>query len=218
MNSELRLPPIDGMETEEAKQALRSVVRERRARDAAQAKARFEDEWIETVLRFTHGRDTVACYVATEHEPPTTRLIDALEHENKTIILPKLGPGLTRAWGVFKGEEDLSQMAPGRPPEPSGEAYSNSILASLDVLVMPALALSHWGERLGQGGGWYDRALKEVGPETLVGAMVYPWEYLDARIPQDDMDMPISYALLPDGWVETGARLDDSPAPHIHIS
>lgn len=207
---------MDGMSTEEAKQALRSVVRERRDRDSVQAKALFEDEWIETVLKFTHGRNTVACYVSTEHEPPTLRLLEALEQENKTLILPKLGPGLTRAWGVFKGLDDLTQMAPGRPPEPSGESFSNSILASLDVLVMPALALSHWGERLGQGGGWYDRALKEIGQETLVGAMIYPWEYVGVPIPQDEMDVSIPYALLPDGWVETGARLDDSPSPEIH--
>lgn len=207
---------MEGMSTEEGKQALRSAVRERRTRDAVQARARFEDDWIEVVLRFTHGRDTVAAYVATDTEPPTERLLEALEHENKTIVLPKLGPGLTRAWGIYKGADDLTQMAPGRPPEPSGEALSNAILASLDVLVMPALAVSHWGERLGQGGGWYDRALKEVGSDTLIGAMIYPWEYIDAAIPQDDMDMPIPYVLLPDGHVETAARLDDSPSPLIH--
>lgn len=203
MNSELRFPDVTGMSPEEGKQAFRAIVRERRNRDAARARELYENQWIETVLEFVHGRDIIACFVATEHEPPTARLLEALAEADKTLILPKLGPGLTRAWGFYRGADDLQQMAPGRPPEPSGPAFDNNYLDNADALIIPALAVSHSGERLGQGGGWYDRALKAVQPDARIGAMVFPWEFMSTPIPQDEMDVRVPYVLTPDEPVAT---------------
>ncbi|QJC22438.1 5-formyltetrahydrofolate cyclo-ligase [Arcanobacterium buesumense] len=201
MNSELRLPDTSGMEIEEAKQAIRAAIRDRR-----KAKAHvFSDEWVEPALEFTYGLKTVACYVSLDSEPPTSLLLDALADSGKTVFLPKLGPGLTRAWGEYRGREDLAQLAPGRPPEPSGGALTNDILRSVDAMIIPGLALSYAGQRMGQGGGWYDRALKTSGVTHRVAQMIFPWEFVNVDLPQDEMDMLVPYALLPDGLVATRA-------------
>ena len=102
-------------------------------------------------------------------------------------------------------------MAPGRPPEPLGEALDPEILAEVGALVIPALAISQRGARLGQGGGWYDRALKKVGPDALVGAMIYPEELLVEHIPQDEMDVSVPYAIHPTTIVRTSAADETFP-------
>ncbi|MFY9263180.1 MAG: 5-formyltetrahydrofolate cyclo-ligase [Actinomycetaceae bacterium] len=213
MDNALTLINTSDAEPDEAKQLLRSAVRKERKRRAKKARRDFSETWIDTVLRFTQGRESVACYVSTPTEPATEDLIDALYDAGKTVVLPKLGPGLTRAWGLYRGRDDLQQLAPGRPPEPSGEAFPNTYLASVDAIIMPALAIAHDGSRLGQGGGWYDRVLKEVRPETLIGAMVFPWEFVDRDLPQEELDVKIPYVILPDRWVSTTAADPDGARP-----
>ena len=94
--------------------------------------------------------------------------------------------------------------APGRPPEPSGEALSSEILSTVDVLIIPATLVDREGRRIGQGGGWYDRVLKQVSSNTRVGAMVYPEEYVDIELPQDPMDRSVAFVILPDRWGACG--------------
>ena len=69
---------------------------------------------------------------------------------------------------------------------------------------MPATLVDRHGRRIGQGGGWYDRVLKQVSPTTRVGAMVFPEEYVDVDLPQDPMDRPVSFVILPDRWGACG--------------
>ena len=49
--------------------------------------------------------------------------------------------------------------------------------------IAPALAVDTTGARLGQGGGWYDRALEHLRPGVPVVALVFPEELYDARQP-----------------------------------
>ncbi|KGF05832.1 5-formyltetrahydrofolate cyclo-ligase [Arcanobacterium sp. S3PF19] len=193
----VKYPNIGALPPEDAKQQLRAQCRQYRRQRCAQEKSRLALQWQKTVLDFTAGAHTVTCFVSTSGEPPTYGLCKALADAGKTLLLPKLGPGLTRSWGYFRGLDDLVQLAPGRPPEPGGAAFDNDILSEVDAMIIPALLVSRFGERLGQGGGWYDRALKCIRPDTAVGAMVFPGEFVDFHLPQDDMDVPVPYAILP---------------------
>lgn len=206
--SSLKFPDVSGIEIEEAKQLLRTTVREHRQQRSRKMLKKLADAWTQPVLEFVGDRQTVACYVSWKFEPSSLAVIEALQAAGKTLLLPKLGPKLTRAWGYYQGEDDLTQMAPERPPEPTGEAYSNEILGGVDALIIPALAVSHTGARLGQGGGWYDRALKQALPDALVGAMIYPEEFTDAYIPQNDLDVLVPYVITPDGISPTEAAAE----------
>ncbi|USR79238.1 5-formyltetrahydrofolate cyclo-ligase [Arcanobacterium pinnipediorum] len=201
MNSALTLPDTSGMDIEEAKQAVRALIRERRKSRAHQ----FSSEWVEPVLQFTDGLDVVTCYVSLPDEPPTGPVLDALAAAGKTILLPKLGPGLTRAWAEYRGKSDLAQLAPGRPLEPSGPALPQDVLADVDAMVIPGLAISASGQRMGQGGGWYDRVLKTDNLTSRIGQMVFPWEFFTTDLPQNELDVLIPYVLLPSGWSATAA-------------
>lgn len=77
---------------------------------------------------------------------------------------------------------------------------------------MPATLVDRQGRRIGQGGGWYDRVLKQISPTTKVGAMVYPEEFVDIPLPQDPMDRPVHYVVLPDRWVPCEFMENDAVA------
>ncbi|MDP9806171.1 5-formyltetrahydrofolate cyclo-ligase [Trueperella bonasi] len=209
--SALSVPNISSMEVEEGKQALRSAIRAHRKQRGKKMLEKFSKEWAQTVLHFVGERELVACYVSVNKEPPTREVVAALCEAGKRVLLPKLGPGLTRSWGLYSPREELVEMAPGRPPEPPGEALGPEVLADVEALVIPALAISHRGARLGQGGGWYDRALKKVSPNALVGAMIYPEELLEESIPQDEMDMRVPYVIHPTAILQTSAAREGCP-------
>ncbi|AWE43368.1 MULTISPECIES: 5-formyltetrahydrofolate cyclo-ligase [unclassified Actinobaculum] len=199
------LPDVSGMDVEDAKQVLRATAREHRSRRPANIRGELGNQWVATAMDFIDDAQIIAVYASVNNEPPTLELCEALIVAGRRVLLPKLGPGLAREWGWYRGADDLAVLAPGRPPEPSGDAIGSEILAEVDVMLVPAMLVDHHGNRIGQGGGWYDRVLKQIRPETRVGAMVYPEEYVDIDLPQCDTDQQVSYVLLPDRWGACGA-------------
>ena len=64
------------------------------------------------------------------------------------------------------------------------------------MVLVPALAVDHAGNRLGRGGGSYDRALARVGPLIPLIALVYDDELLD-HVPTAPHDVPVRAAVSP---------------------
>lgn len=198
-------PAVGVIDPEDAKEALRKAIRsarhlrsERRRLEAATAFAAV----LETVPELREAR-CVAAYVARTFEPSTLPLLELLAARGVTILLPVLGTGLQRDWAAYDGADDLLQRAPGRPPEPGTPRLGAVALQSADVIVAPALAVDTSGARLGQGGGWYDRALEHARPGTPVIAMVFAEEVYDAGtrpLPRQPHDRVVDAVATPEGW------------------
>ena len=137
-------------------------------------------------------------YVSVSQEPSTYPALEALESKGIRILLPKLGPGLARMWAWYEGHDNLVEDAPGRPPAPAGQPLDSTAVEAADVVIVPALAIDPSGNRVGQGGGWYDRMLKQDVNHARIGAMVYPWEMVSMTLPSDGMDVPVKQVILPD--------------------
>jgi 5-formyltetrahydrofolate cyclo-ligase len=60
----------------------------------------------------------------------------------------------------------------------------------LDFVVVPGLAFTASGERLGQGGGYYDRFLSRLSPSCIAVGVV-PATLLVATLPTDPWDIPV---------------------------
>lgn len=198
-------PVHAALDVEDAKIALRGAIRT--ARDARSERRRDEaaKALAEILLTIPDVRDAqrVGLYAARPNEPGTSALMSALDDLGKQILLPVLGAGLQRDWALYAGVDDLLQRAPGRPPEPSTDALGPAALETADVVIAPALAVDTHGNRLGQGGGWYDRALAHVRPGVKVIAVVFPEEIYDAAerpLPREDHDRPVDGVATPQEW------------------
>lgn len=204
MNSQVRqIPAIAGMETSDAKDRLRRELRQQRRKrhshlggghDAACAAL------MEHSLQAVEGMGTIAAYVSVGDEPCTRLLLERLEAEGREVLLPVLGPQLSRCWGRFTGVADLAERAPGRPPEPGGEPLPAEAISAVDALLIPALAIDRSGQRLGQGGGWYDRALPLRREGAPVLAMVYDDELLSTPLPSEGHDQRVDAVITPEQW------------------
>ena len=68
------------------------------------------------------------------------------------------------------------------------------------MVLVPGLAASPAGDRLGRGGGSYDRALSRVPVGTPVGVLLHDDE-LDLVVPTEPHDRPVTHAATPSGIV-----------------
>ncbi|MFD2841710.1 5-formyltetrahydrofolate cyclo-ligase [Populibacterium corticicola] len=198
-------PSEDFTEIEDFKSALRTAIREQRANRSERLRREAAQDFATVLLSIPEVKDahTVALYASRNGEPSTLPILNYLQALDKQILLPVLGSGLQRGWAPYVGEDDLLERAPGRPPEPSTPHLSAEALQAADVIIAPALAVDSRGVRLGQGGGWYDRALLHARAGVQTIALVYPEEIYDAAtmpLPHEDHDLPVHAVATTTHW------------------
>jgi 5-formyltetrahydrofolate cyclo-ligase len=140
---------------------------------------------------------TIAAYVAVGSEPGTAPLLSALLAAGKRIVLPVLLPDGDLDWAAYAGDQDLVPARFGLL-EPVGTRLGPGAVATPDVVLLPGLAVSSRGERLGRGGGSYDRALGRVPVGTFTCVLLYDDE-VGVDVPVEAHDRPVVAAVSPSG-------------------
>ncbi len=194
---------VDAEALEDAKIALRAATTTARSVRKLKKRADAAEAIAAHLLALPELENTrcVSIYASRPTEPGTLPIIETLAARGVRILIPVLGEGLERCWGLFQGMEDLVQHAPERPPEPSGDPLPPEAIAEADVVIAPALAVDGAGTRLGQGGGWYDRVLKGVRPDALIVAVTFSDEVRlgGEPLPRATHDVPVHAVATPDG-------------------
>ncbi|GAA5108458.1 5-formyltetrahydrofolate cyclo-ligase [Alloalcanivorax gelatiniphagus] len=182
-----------------AKTALRDQVRAARKRRPLDAAAAFAADVTHVALGWDEVRRaaTVAAYVSIGSEPGTGLLLDALVAGGKRVLVPVVLPDLDLDWTPYTGRDSLAPAVRGLL-EPTGPRLGVDAVATADVVLVPGLAVSTSGERLGQGGGCYDRALTRVLPGTPVAVVLYDDE-VGLDVPTDPHDVRVGLALTASG-------------------
>ncbi|KRA31058.1 MULTISPECIES: 5-formyltetrahydrofolate cyclo-ligase [unclassified Nocardioides] len=142
---------------------------------------------------------TVAAYVSLGTEPGTTNLLDRLIEAGKRVILPVLLPDNDLDWAVYHGPTSLAPARRGLL-EPVGTPLGVEAIATADVVLVPGVAVSRSGIRLGRGGGSYDRALGRVPVGTPTCVLLYDDEVLP-DVPAEPHDRPVTAAATPGGLI-----------------
>ena len=134
----------------------------------------------------------VATYMSYGTEPQTSDINSAFLRAGKVVLLPRTLKNRDIEWVIWDGSQ--SSLRKNRNvQEPTGESFDH--LDQIDVVVVPALQVDYDGNRIGQGGGSYDRALARVSAwkVALVGAN----EISPQPLPVEPHDQPVSAAATP---------------------
>lgn len=148
-----------------------------------------------------------ALFVPTPLEPDMSLTLGLFERALLPVLLDEAGAPLgAPRWGLWEAGQALVTL--GRPPaQPVGEARGAESLKEADLIVIPALAASVDGTRLGQGGGWYDRALVHRCPGVPVVAVIFDDEVVEAGlIPAEPHDVPVDAIVTPTRTITANAR------------
>jgi len=174
------------------KTTLRAKVTAARAARTEQQRARDRAAIREHVLagcRAGRARpgSTIAVYEPLRTEPGSTELLAALDGAGYHLIVP-----------VTLADRDLDWS----PWSAAGRAEARlgpDAIASAALVLVPAFAVDPTGNRLGRGGGSYDRALARLAAGTPVAALLYRDELLP-EVPVETWDQPVGSVVTPDGW------------------
>jgi 5-formyltetrahydrofolate cyclo-ligase len=149
------------------KNALRRALRARRAAQDPVTLATASAALVAAVLAHPAWRAarSVAAFVGVRGEPDTRPLLAAALTEGRTLWLPRVLHG-SAGLSVLVAVTDLAALAPApfgllEPPPRPGELALPSVTPTspIDLVLVPGLAFSSAGARLGFGAGHYDRLL-----------------------------------------------------------
>jgi 5-formyltetrahydrofolate cyclo-ligase len=122
----------------------------------------------------------------------------ALRARGASVFYPFMGrPDADAGFAEVKEPEELAPRGHGFAEPPDGARAARP--GELDVLVVPALAVSELGYRLGYGSGFYDAVLPRFCPPACSIVVAYDFQLL-AELPTEEQDVPC-------GIVVTDARV-----------
>jgi len=190
------------------KMSLKETLRLKMAGERKAAARARPDAGVHAAARFMDAiapqpGATVGLYHPINDELDTKPLAEALLKNACAIALPVIAG--KSAPLVFRAFARGDALTPGKfgvmtPLETAPEAVP-------DIIVTPLLAFDRFGNRLGYGGGYYDRTLamrREEGPLIAVG-YGYGVQEIDA-LPTTPLDAPLDWIIT-----ERGARRPDRP-------
>jgi len=180
-----------------AKATLRRAVQLRRESRSLAQRTRDDEDRLAVLEAAVGSRPpaTVAAYLSAGAEPGTLQLVGWLAAHRVQVLLPVLSGGRDPAWASYAGPDALRLGRHGIL-EPTGDPLPAAGLVGADLVLCPGLAANERGDRLGRGGGWYDRALAHAAPDTAVWVLLNTDEILPA-IPVHDWDRPVHALLTP---------------------
>ncbi|QBR92342.1 5-formyltetrahydrofolate cyclo-ligase [Nocardioides euryhalodurans] len=145
---------------------------------------------------------TVAAYVSVGREPGTSELLELLREAGKRVLVPLVLPDLDLDWATYEGPASLAPARRGLL-EPLTPRLGPEAVATADAVLLPGLAVSSAGDRLGQGGGCYDRALGRVPVGTFTCVLLHDGE-LGVDVPVEPHDRRVTAAVSAAGVVRLG--------------
>lgn len=133
---------------------------------------------------------TVASYVSFRTEFDTTAFNRALLTSGKRLLLPRMvrNPNDLR----FHEVSDFSAMLPGKWGilEPDAARCVEVETNLIDWILVPGVAFDRRGNRLGYGGGFYDRVLARLTSSAARIAAAFSFQVID-RVPIDATDQTV---------------------------
>lgn len=139
---------------------------------------------------FWKSADIIATTIPMEHEINTKYLISACWDVKKSVVVPKCNHK-TKEMQFYKinSFNDLEKGYFGlqEPIEMKCEKISKE---EIDLVIVPGVAFTYNGERLGYGGGYYDRFL--VGYNNYLAALAYDVQMIE-NIPIEKHDIKIPF-------------------------
>gem|GEM_PF-5100878 len=146
-----------------------------------------------------------ALFLGMGHEIRTTFIDEVLKNHDITRFYPRTEGRQMTFHAVPEGFEaaDMPKGPYGIPEPPPNWLEGTS--ESLDLVLVPAIAVTAQGHRMGQGGGFYDRFMahcRKQAKAPLFVALVMDEQILE-EIPTDPWDQPIDGILSPLGskWI-----------------
>lgn len=167
------------------KEAVRDLMRQKRKKLSAENRKVKNDRIRERFLALEEIRsaERFFSFVSYGTEADTVQLIQCLLSAGKMVAVPRVSGREMDFYEI----RHLEQLSPGYQGIPEPPAVGK-VTAESGVMLLPGLAFDRQRNRVGYGGGYYDRYLAQKAGENLVTvALAYDFQVVD-KISVEDFD------------------------------
>lgn len=140
------------------------------------------------------GRSNIMVYLDFNNEVETKPIIDHLFSTSKNVLVP-ISVVKTKQLVVSKIEslDDVEVRTYGiREPRP--EKVDPVEHDQIDLVIVPGVAFDEDGFRLGYGGGFYDRFIKNLRPDCISVAIAFE-DQVFKEVPKEDHDISVDFLI-----------------------
>ena len=187
------------------KAELRKVMKRRRSGLSAERILMYSGCIAENLIQRQEYVDAsvLLAYVSFSSEVNTHFLIEKAWSDGKRVAVPKCVDDQKLEFQYIHSFDDLAPGKYGIPEPVTGDRVEYSEDDKC-LLLLPGVAYTNSGDRLGYGGGYYDRYLKKH--DTIPNVMLaYSLQEAES-LPVDDKDVPADMIITEIGCIETGNR------------
>lgn len=149
---------------------------------------------------------TVMIYLDFRNEVRTGQLVEMCFEHDKRVIVPitdfktkKLIPS-----ELLYYPEDLTTNRYGIS-EPKAECIRPVDVYTIDLIIVPGVAFDEKGNRLGYGGGFYDRFLRQTRKDTVNIALAFELQIRENVYPEEH-DFPVHIIITEARVINTGTQ------------
>jgi 5-formyltetrahydrofolate cyclo-ligase len=188
------------------KDALRLLIREKSRAISPEARAEASQELVQQLLQQPRWlrAQTVLLYLPFPSEPDLRALFESAWFQRKqtALLRHQASDDSLQPCQVQNLSTDLKTDGKFGQAEPAD--HCPVLLANqLDLLLIPGVAFSWSGSRLGRGQGYYDRFLKQATGVTV--GVAFDWQMM-AEVPTEPHDVGVQCVATPKRWQEVTAR------------
>jgi 5-formyltetrahydrofolate cyclo-ligase len=177
------------------KKELRQIIYKKRNELNDDIKSNWDSSILEKLLenKFYKNSKVIFTYVSFGGEVDTLKFIERALTDGKTICVPKV---ISKKEGMeaykINSLNDLEKGFYGiLEPKGNAELIDPS---EIDMIIMPGVAFDKTNGRIGYGGGFYDRFLRRVSPDTGKIALSYAFQIFDS-IPTEEFDEKVDFII-----------------------
>ncbi len=143
---------------------------------------------------------TIMVYMAMKDEVPLQNLMEQAWKLGKTVAVPKMTAEFGQMDAVAVDPDSIWTMAAFGIREPL--AGKIIVPGDIDIIFLSGVFFDKQGNRLGMGGGYYDRFLARASRAFIVGVTAN--KQFVAHIPVETHDHPVDAVITEQGFVYSG--------------
>ena len=132
----------------------------------------------------------VALFASLKDEPLTAPALERWSR-SKRIVLPRVEGDIMR----FYDYDPASMNDSGSFGISEPEATALCRPEEIDFIIVPGMAFTAAGMRLGRGKGFYDKYLSQPGFRAFKAGVCYPHQVVE-ELPADPFDVPVDHLML----------------------
>ncbi len=140
----------------------------------------------------------VMAYVGFGSEIDTARFVADTLSRGKTLVLPRVERG-SRALKLYAVQDPESELEAGvwGIRQPRADRCTEVPASRIEFVLVPGVAFTRRCERLGYGGGFYDRFIRGLAPRPALVAAAFALQVLP-ELPISETDQPVDLVMTED--------------------